>query len=68
VFDLYAAKNKYLDFVDKNQIRTKLDEAYAVFKAVHQDVLDNINKNKIISQEDEIILKQELKIFFESGR
>ncbi|NLZ15328.1 MAG: F0F1 ATP synthase subunit alpha [Erysipelotrichaceae bacterium] len=68
VFDLYAAKNKYLDFVDKNQIRTKLDEAYAVFKAVHQDVLDNINKNKIISQEDEMILKQELKIFFESGR
>ena len=34
-----------------------------LYEAVHQDVLDNINKNKIISQEDEMILKQELKIF-----
>ena len=68
VFDLYAAKNNFLDFIDKDQIRQKLDEAYAVFKAVHQSVLNNINKHKTISPEDELLFIQELKIFFDSGQ
>ena len=66
VFDLFVAKNKFLDDLDKNDVRKDLDEAYQVFKATHQDVLDNINKNKEISDEDAEILLNENKEFFEN--
>ena len=66
VFDLYVAKNKYLDNLNKDDVRPTLDKAYQIFKATHQDVLDNINKNKEISQEDESILGKEMSEFFES--
>ena len=66
VFDLYVAKNNYLDNLDKNDVRKVLDKAYDVFKATHQDVLNNINKNKEISSDDEAILSKEMKEFFES--
>ena len=66
VFDLFVAKNKFLDELDKDEIRSKLDEAYNVFKATHHDVLDNINKNKQISDEDSSILLKEMQEFFEN--
>ena len=66
VFDLFVAKNQFLDNLDKEKIRTTLDEAYNVFKATHQNVLDNINKNKEISNEDGQILLAEMKEFFEN--
>ena len=66
VFDLFVAKNKFLDDLDKNDVRKDLDEAYQVFKATHQDVLDNINKNKEISDEDAQVLLNENKEFFEN--
>ncbi len=66
VFDLFVAKNKFLDDLNKEQIRPTLDEAYNVFKATHQDVLDNINKNKEISDQDGQILMDEMKEFFEN--
>ena len=66
VFDLFVAKNKFLDDLNKDQIRATLDEAYRVFKATHQDVLDNINKQKEISDEDGSILLKEMQEFFEN--
>ena len=66
VFDLYVAKNNYLDNLKKDEVRPTLDKAYDVFKATHQDVLNNINKNKEISSDDESILSKEMKEFFES--
>ena len=66
VFDLFVAKNQFLDDLNKEQIRASLDEAYNVFKATHQDVLDNINKNKEISDQDSQILMDEMKEFFEN--
>ena len=66
VFDLYVAKNKYLDNLDKNKVRTTLDQAYNEFQATNNHVLTNINKNKEISAEDEQILAQEMKAFFEN--
>ena len=66
VFDLYVAKNKYLDNLKKDDVRVTLDKAYDVFKATHQDVLNNINKNKEISSDDERVLSKEMKEFFES--
>ena len=66
VFDLYVAKNKFLDGLKKEEVRPTLDQAYQVFKATHQNVLDNINKNKEISQEDESVLSKEMQEFFES--
>ena len=66
VFDLFVAKNQFLDDLNKDKIRSTLDEAYNVFKATHQDVLDNINKNKEISNEDAQILNNEMKEFFEN--
>ena len=66
VFDLYVAKNKYLDNLKKDDVRVTLDKAYDVFKATHQDVLSNINKNKEISSDDERVLSKEMKEFFES--
>ena len=47
-------------------MRKVLDEAYDIFKATHSDVLNNINKNKEITNEDEAILRQETKEFFEN--
>ncbi len=66
VFDLFVAKNNFLDDLSKDEIRPILDEAYDVFKATHQDVLDNINKNKEISNEDMQILQKEMQEFFEN--
>ena len=66
VFDLFVAKNKFLDDLNKDQVRATLDEAYNVFKATHQNVLDNINKNKQISDEDSAILLEEMQVFFEN--
>ena len=66
VFDLYVAKNNFLDDLKKEEVRPTLDQAYEVFKATHQNVLDNINKNKEISEEDESVLKKEMQEFFES--
>ena len=66
IFDLYVAKNNFLDDLKKEEVRPTLDRAYEVFKATHQDVLDNINKNKEISDEDESILRKENQEFFES--
>ena len=66
VFDLYVAKNGYLDNLKKEEVRPTLDQAYEVFKATHQNVLDNINKNKEISSDDENTLKKEMQEFFES--
>ena len=66
VFDLFVAKNKFLDDLNKDEVRSKLDEAYNVFKATHQDVLDNINKNKQISDEDAQVLLKEMQEFFEN--
>ena len=66
VFDLFVAKNQFLDDLNKEVIRPTLDEAYNVFKATHQDVLDNINKNKEISDQDGEILMNEMKEFFEN--
>ncbi len=66
VFDLFVAKNQFLDDLSKEEIRPTLDEAYDVFKATHQDVLDNINKNKEISNEDMQILQKEMQEFFEN--
>ena len=66
VFDLFVAKNKFLDDLNKDEIRSTLDEAYNVFKATHQDVLDHINKQKEISDEDGSILMKEMQEFFEN--
>ena len=66
VFDLYVAKNNYLDNLKKDDVRPTLNQAYEVFKATHQDVLDNINKNKEISSKDESVLAKEMNEFFES--
>ena len=66
VFDLFVAKNKFLDDLNKDTVRPTLDEAYNVFKATHQDVLDNINKNKQISDEDGDILLKEMQEFCEN--
>ena len=66
VFDLFVAKNKFLDDLEKDKVRPTLDEAYNVFKATHQDVLDSINKNKEISDQDGQVLLDEMKEFFEN--
>ena len=66
VFDLYVAKNNYLDNLDKNDVRKVLDKAYDEFKATNAEVLANINKNKEILAEDEAILAKEMKAFFEN--
>ena len=66
VFDLYVAKNNYLDQLDKSKVREVLNKAYDEFKATNANVLANINKNKEISASDEEVLSREVKAFFES--
>ena len=66
VFDLFVAKNQFLDNLKKDDVRPTLDQAYQVFKATHQNILDNINKNKEIASDDEKVLYQEMQEFFEN--
>ena len=66
VFELFLAKNKYLDNIDANKVRKTLDEAYQFVSNYHIDILGSIDKEKEILPEMEKTLNVALEEFFQT--
>lgn len=66
VFDLFVAKEKFLDSYKGETVRKTLDECYNYVRNKYKDLLDNINKNKVI--DDEGKLKKAVEEFFKTKR
>ena len=66
VFELFLAKNKYLDNIDTNKVRKTLDEAYQFVSNYHIDILGSIDKEKEILPEMEKTLNVALEEFFQT--
>ncbi|MCR5505737.1 MAG: F0F1 ATP synthase subunit alpha [Bacilli bacterium] len=64
VFELYLSKGKYLDEIEPAKVRETIDECYRFVSANAKKALDSINKDKIISEEAEALLKQSVEQFF----
>ena len=66
VFELFLAKNKYLDNIDTNKVRKTLDEVYQFVSNYHIDILGSIDKEKEILPEMEKTLNVALEEFFQT--
>ncbi len=66
VFELFLAKNKYLDNIDTNKVRKTLDEAYQFVSNYHIDILGSIDQEKEILPEMEKALNVALEEFFQT--
>ncbi len=64
IFELFMAKNKYLDNVALPEVKTHLEGAYKYVKSTKPVVLKNINEKKEISNDDEKLLKQLIEEYF----
>ena len=63
IFYLFVTKNKFLDDLNKNKISTFLAKSYEYVLSNNKKVLDNIQKNKEISTEDEKALMELIEKF-----
>lgn len=66
VFELYLANKKYLDKLNKSEIRKHIDACYKYVKANHPEVFFSILKDKQISHEIEVLLNNDVKEYFQS--
>ena len=64
VFGLYLAKGKYLDELPINEVKKTLDEAYEYVLNNQPKVLEDIDKQKEITEENEKALKKAVEDFF----
>ncbi len=63
VIEIYATKNGYFDFLDKNKLLTVLDDLYNYIKASYKDILSNLDKTKELTTDIENKLKDALEKF-----
>ncbi len=68
VFELFMAKEKYLDNLEIDKVRPTLEEAYKYVSTSHANLLKSINDNKEISAEVEEQLKTAINDFFEINK
>ncbi|MCF0107627.1 MAG: F0F1 ATP synthase subunit alpha [Bacilli bacterium] len=64
IFELFVAKNKYLEDLAPSEVKPTLDGAYKYIKTTNHDVLDDINKKKEISDETSAKLNSLIKDYF----
>ena len=64
VFGLYLAKGKYLDELPINEVKKTLEEAYEYVLNNQPKVLEDIDKQKEITEENEKALKKAVEDFF----
>lgn len=64
IIELFIAKNRYLDEFAVSDVRSTLDRAYDYFVNNHADVVNQINKEKVLSNELEKKLDTISKDFF----
>ena len=65
VFELFVAKNKFLDELPIEEVRPSLDEAFEYVNNNHKDIFKSIDEKKEISEEVEAKLMKVVKEFFE---
>lgn len=65
VFELFVAKNKFLDELPIEEVRPSLDEAFEYVNNNHKDIFKSIDEKKEISEEVETKLMKVVKEFFE---
>ena len=68
VFELFMAKEKFLDELEINKVRPTLDDAYKYVSATKANLLKSINDNKEMSAEVEEQLKAAINDFFEINK
>lgn len=65
VFDLFVAKNGYLDDIATSKISLLLDKLYQYVETNNNDVFTSISLNKCISEDDQKVLVESIDKFFE---
>ena len=68
VFELFMAKEKYLDQLEVSQVRPVLNDAYQYVMTNHPEISKSINENKEILPDMEKLLKESIKDFFEINK
>lgn len=66
VFDLFVAKNRYLDDIPTNKIREVLDEGYKFVNNVDPEVFENILNTKVLDDATSNALTNAVKDYFKS--
>ena len=66
VFDLFVAKNKFLDDIPTNKIRNILDEGYKFVNNLNPEIFVVINKTKVLDDETSNKLLAAVKDYFKS--
>ena len=68
VFELFMAKEKYLDELELNEVRPTLDAAYKYVSSTKASLLKSINENKEISEKAETELKAAIDEFLKINK
>ena len=68
VFELFMAKEKYLDELETSKVRPVLDEAFKYVSINHPDLLKSIDANKKMSEEVESGLKAAINDYFQINK
>ena len=65
VFELFMAKNKFLDELEVSQVKTVLEDCYNYVKNSHPYILDDIDEKKEITSETEKDLNNAINDYFQ---
>ena len=68
VFELYMAKNKYLDELPIEDVRKHLEAAYQFVNDNHPEILKDIDKTKEISDANEKAMKAAIEDYFQVNK
>ena len=66
IVELFAAKNQYLETIPVNKIKETLAKLYSHLSSSHGAMLEQIKKEKMISEDLEKSLNETMKKFFDS--
>ena len=66
VFDLFVAKNKFLDDIPTNKIRNILDEGYKFVNNLNPEIFKKIAKEKVLDDQTSNELLAAVKDYFKS--
>ena len=66
VFELYLAKNKYLEELEVSNVREVLNKAYQYVENSHPEIFKDIQDKKQLTSENESALKTAIEDFFQT--
>ena len=66
IIELFAAKHKYLDELEVQDVKPTLNKLYSHIESSHKEILKEIVKEKVISDSLESTLKKVIEEFFET--